>query len=96
VRNNQYALEKQTYPNKKWHQLNQKQQIFISTALRDLYIKFVLENNRKPNKDEKQFIVANVYIELEEEGIWIPDNEVSKYFNSKIEKYDNWIKKFML
>lgn len=79
--------------NKKWYKLKQKQQIIISTMLRDLYIKFVLENNRKPNKDEKQFIVANVYLELQEKEIWISDNEISKYFDSKITKYDKSIEK---
>jgi hypothetical protein len=79
--------------NKKWHQLKQKQQIIISTMLRDLYIKFVLENNRKPNKVEKQFIVANVYLELQEKEIWIADNEISNYFESRISKYDKSIEK---
>lgn len=78
---------------KKWHQLNQKQQIIISTMLRDLYIKFVLENNRKPSRDEKKFIVATVYLELQEKEICITDNEISKYFESRIPKYDKSIEK---
>lgn len=80
-------------PNKKWCQLKQKEQIAVSTMLRDLYMIFVLENKRKPNKAEKQFIVARVYIELEETKIWIPDKEISKYFESKISNYDKSIEK---
>ena len=80
-------------PNKKWCQLKQKEQISVSTMLRDLYIIFVLENKRKPSKAEKQFIVARVYIELEETKIWIPDKEISKYFESKISNYDKSIEK---
>jgi hypothetical protein len=80
-------------PNKKWCQLKKKEQIIVSTMLRDLYIKFVLDNKRKPSKSEKQFIVACVYIALEEEKIWIPDNEINKYFESKICNYDKSIEK---
>lgn len=88
--------EKLLNPNKKWCQLKKKEQIIISTMLRDLYIKFVLEHKRKPNKAEKQFIVAHVYMELEEKNIWIPDNEINKYFKSKICNYDKSIEKLGL
>jgi len=80
-------------PNKKWCQLKPKEQIVVSTMLRDRYIKFVLENKRKPNKNEKQFIVASVYMDTEEKEIWIPDNEISKYFESKLASYDKSIEK---
>ena len=80
-------------PNKKWCHLKQKEQIVVSTMLRDLYMIFVLENKRKPNKAEKQFIIARVYIELEETKIWISDKEISKYFESKISNYDKSIEK---
>ena len=86
--------EKLLKPNKKWCQLKQKEQIIVSTMLRDRYIRFVLENNRKPSKVEKQLIVANVYTDTEEKEIWIPDNEISKYLESKISNYDKSIEKF--
>ncbi len=79
--------------NKKWCQLKPKQQIWISNLLRDRYIKFVLENGRKPNKTEKEFIVACVYLEIDEKGLCIPVNEIRKYFQSKILKYDSSIEK---
>ena len=94
MKNNEYLNGKLLQTNKKWFQLKQKQQIFIATLLRDLYIKFVLENNRKPNKYEKLFIVATVYLEIEDKEIWIPANEISRYFSSKIPKYDKSIEKF--
>lgn len=90
------ANEKLLKPNKKWCQLKKKEQIVISTMLRDLYIEFVLKNKRKPNNAEKQFIVACVYIELEEKKMWIPDNEINKYFESKLSNYDKSIEKLGL
>lgn len=85
--------EKNLNSNKKWCQLNKKEQIIVSTMLRDLYIRFVVENNRKPNRDEKQFIVATVYLKTEEEEICIPVNQINKYFQSKIPNYDKSIEK---
>lgn len=79
--------------NKKWCRLKQKEQIWVSNLLRENYIKFVLEKERKPNKSEKEFIVASVYLDIEEKGIWIPVNEVRKYFESRIEKYDRSIER---
>jgi hypothetical protein len=79
--------------NKKWHQLKQKQQIVVSTLLRDLYIMFVLENKRKPNKAEKQLMVGKVSLELQEKEIFIADNELNKYFESKLANYDKSIEK---
>jgi hypothetical protein len=79
--------------NKKWHQLKQKQQIIVSTLLRDLYIMFVLENKRKPNKAEKQLIVGKVSLELQEKEIFIADNELNKYFESKLDNYNKSIEK---
>ena len=88
--------EKIPLTDKKWFQLKQKQQILISTMLRDLYIKFVLENKRKPNRDEKQFIAASVYLDVQEKEIFISANEISKYFESRIPKYDKSIEKLEL
>ena len=79
--------------NLKWVQLKQKQQICVSNTLRIHYIRFVLENNRKPNKTEKEFIIACAYMELEEKEIFIAENELRKYFESRLVKYDASIKK---
>jgi hypothetical protein len=78
---------------KKWHQLKQKQQIIVSTLLRDSYIMFVLENKRKPSKSERQSIVGKVFLELQEKEIYVADNELNKYFDSKIPNYDKSIEK---
>jgi hypothetical protein len=96
MKNNQDTDEKLIKPNMKWHQLKQKQQIIVSTLLRDLYIMFVLENNRKPSKVEKQVIVGKVCSELQEKEIFIAASDVTKYFESKLSNYDKSIEKSKL
>ncbi|MCT8978384.1 hypothetical protein N4T77_17485 [Clostridium sp. CX1] len=91
MRNNNSKEKKQEQVGRKWCQLKQKEQIWISSLLRDSYIKFVLERERKPSKSEKEFIVACAYLDIEDRGIGITVNEVRKYFESKIEKYNNSI-----
>lgn len=86
--------QKDTRVNKKWIQLNQKQQIRVSTILRDNYINFVWNNNRKPDNVEKDFIVAQSYLELEKEKIYISESELRKYFQKRLPKYDSSIAKF--
>jgi hypothetical protein len=93
MNDNQTTKEMITKPYKKWHQLKQNQQIIVSTLLRDSYIMFVLENKRKPNKSEKQSIVGKVFLELQEKEVFIADNELYKYFDSKIPNYDKSIEK---
>lgn len=89
----QTTNEKTTKQYKKWHQLKQKQQIIVSTLLRDTYTMFVLESKRKPSKSEKQSIVGKIFLELQEKEIFISDNELYKYFDSKIPNYDKSIEK---
>lgn len=81
---------------KKWVQLNMKEQIKISTMLRERYINFIVENKRKPSKDERRVIAGNVYLEIEEVGCEVSDNEICKYFESKVSKYDKSIEKMDL
>jgi hypothetical protein len=90
---NQTTNEKAAIQYKKWHQLKPKQQIVVSTLLRDSYIMFVLENKRKPSKAERQCITGKVFAELQEKEIFITDNELYKYFESKIPNYDKSIEK---
>jgi hypothetical protein len=80
--------------NKKWCQLKKNQQIYVSNTLRNQYIEFVLEKDRKPNKIEKEFIVACAYLEAGENKISISVNELRKYFESRIRKYDISLEKF--
>ena len=93
MKDNQNADEKLIQPSRKWHQLKQKQQIIVSTILTDLYIMFVLENKRKPNKAEKQSIVEKVSLELHEKEIFIAVGDINKYFESKLSNYDKSIEK---
>lgn len=78
---------------KKWQQIKMKDQIIASSMLRDRYIKFVFENNKKPNNDEINFITAAVFTELGEKQIFIKDNEIIKYFKKKIPDFDKSIEK---
>ncbi|MDV3429522.1 MAG: hypothetical protein LIR50_21280 [Bacillota bacterium] len=78
---------------KKWQQIKMKDQIIASSMLRDRYIKFVFENNKKPNNDEIKFITAAVFTELGEKQIFIKDNEIIKYFKKKIPDFDKSIEK---
>lgn len=78
---------------KKWQQIKMKDQIIASSILRDQYIKFVFENNRKPDNDEKKFIAAAVFSELEEKEIFLKDNEIIKYLKKKIPDFDKSIEK---
>lgn len=86
--------EKNNRVNKKWIHLNQKQQIRVSTILRDNYINFVWNNNKKPDKVEKDLIIAQSYLELEKENIYISESELTKYFQKRLPKYDSSIDKF--
>jgi hypothetical protein len=79
--------------NKKWCQLKKNQQICISNILRNQYMDFVLDKGRKPNKAEKEFIVACAYLEAGENKICISPNELRKYFESRLPKYDISIEK---
>jgi len=79
--------------NKKWCQLKKNEQVCVSNILRNQYIDFVLAKNRKPNKTEREFIVACAYLETGEKKIGISVNELRKYFESRIPKYDVSIEK---
>jgi hypothetical protein len=79
--------------NKRWCQLKKNEQICVSNILRNEYIEFVLEKGRKPSKTEKEFIVACAYLETRENKIYISANELRKYFESRIPKYDISIEK---
>ena len=93
MENQKCAKDESRQGYKKWCQLKQKEQIWASNLLREKYINFVLEKERKPNRTEKEFIVACSYLEIEEKEIQVAANEVRKYFESKIEKYDKSIEK---
>lgn len=72
--------------NKKWSQLKLKQKEFIYKCIKEEYNSFVQENKRIPNKKEKIFILDKVYSIIQERDIWIPYNEVKRFYQSKIVK----------
>lgn len=79
--------------NKKWCQLKKNEQIHISNILRNLYMDFVLIKDKKPNKNEKEFILACAYLEILENKVYISEHELRRYFLCKIPKYDISIEK---
>lgn len=72
---------------KNWSHLKSKQKDWIFQRLREEYISFLKREQKHPNKLECDELVRNVYISIEEAGIWIPYNEVKKAFNGKLNKY---------
>lgn len=73
--------------NKKWSHLRQKQKDYISNWLRREYIQFVKTHYRKPRKYEHDEILYEVMYQIQEREIWIPYDEVKKYYVSKIGKW---------
>jgi len=54
---------------------------------------FVIIKDKKPNKNEKEFIIACAYLEIVENQVYISEHELRKYFLSRIPKYDISIEK---
>jgi hypothetical protein len=79
--------------NKKWSHLKMSQKEWIDTKLKEAYKSFVGKNNRKPNKEEKEEIINNVYGMIEEKQVWLPLYELKQYFQGRIQRYDNQILK---
>ncbi|MBJ7987327.1 transposase [Bacillus cereus] len=70
--------------NKKWSHLKQKQKEHISNWLRREYTQFVKIYHRKPRKYEHDEILHEVMNQIQEREIWIPYDEVKRYYLSKI------------
>lgn len=69
----------QTY--KKWSQLKSGQKDWIAQQMKLEYIKFVEEQHRVPNKDEKEALISIVYQLIGEKGIWIAYHDILKRFS---------------
>ena len=73
--------------NKKWSDLKLKQKEYISNLIRETYLTFMKEYNKKPNKDEKIELLEIIYTKIKSRGIWIPFGEVEVQFNKKSNNY---------
>lgn len=75
--------------NKKWSHLKQKQREIISTWLREAYIEKIKVHNRRLKPREHEDVLESVMSKTYDREIWIPDNEVEKYYKGKINKWYN-------
>lgn len=73
--------------NKKFSHLKQKQKEWINQLLKEKYIAVYTANQKKPSKSQREIILNDVYKILEDKSIWIPLEEVERYFQSKIHTY---------
>lgn len=75
--------------NKTWSHLKERQKSWIAELLREEYMRRAQELGRNPKKDDYEAIVEIVYDQIERRGIWIPYNEVRRYFSSRVNRYRN-------
>lgn len=73
--------------NKTWSQLKERQKAWIGELLRDEYMLFAQDVGRPLHKAEYGIIESRVYEQIEKRGIWIPFDEMSRYFTSKVARY---------
>jgi len=66
--------------NKKWSQLKSAQKDWISQQMKLEYTKFVEDQKRSPDKDEKESLISVVYQLIGEKGIWITYHDIKKRF----------------
>lgn len=75
------ADRKLSQTNKKWSQLKSGQKDWIAQQMKLEYVKFVEEQNRLPDRDEKEALVSNVYQLIGEKGIYIAYHDIMKRFS---------------
>ncbi|MDA2169232.1 transposase [Bacillus cereus] len=75
--------------NKKWSYLKKKQRETISNWLREDYIEKIEVNNHRLKPREHDNVLESVMSKIYDHEIWIPDCEVEKYYNGKINKRYN-------
>lgn len=78
---------------KQFRHLKQQQKEDINLWLYEAYRRLWVENGFEPHKESSLRIVAEVMERIESAGIWIPEQEVAKYFSSQKSHYRKRIKK---
>ncbi|MDQ0887987.1 hypothetical protein QFZ81_003075 [Paenibacillus sp. V4I9] len=73
--------------NKKFSALKLRQQEWIASLLRSKTITLILEHKRQLQRPEREQVLQETLIAIEQKGIWIPDCEVRRYFESRIQRY---------
>ena len=78
-------------PNKTFDDLKMRQREDISEWLFLETYRFYKLKSRMPNKSERNTILDNVYNKIRESGVWIPYNEVRKYYLSRLIHFEKRI-----
>ena len=78
---------------KQFRHLKQRQKETISTWLYEEYRRLWIEKGQEPHKRNNREIVAAVMEQIEAAGIWLPEQEVTKYFYRRKTHYRNRIEK---
>lgn len=78
---------------KQFRHLKQRQKETISTWLYEEYRRLWIEKGQEPHKRNNGEIVAAVMERIEAAGIWLPEQEVTKYFYRRKTHYRNRIEK---
>lgn len=66
--------------NKKFSALKLRQKEWIASLLRTKTISLMLEHQRQLKRPERERILQETLIAIEQKGIWIPDCEVRRYY----------------
>ena len=72
--------------NKKWSHLKQKQKDWIYDTIRKQHSKYLNEVNKLPEKKDKDKLIENVLLKIDERGIWLPSHELKRIINKYIDK----------
>jgi hypothetical protein len=73
--------------NKKFTALKLKQKEWIAALLRSKTITLIHEHQRQLKRPEREQILQETLSAIEQKGIWIPDCEVRRYYESKVQRY---------
>ena len=75
-------------PSRVYKDLKQKQKMKISNWLYIETYWFYQKHDRMPDKSERKVILNTVYAKIKGAAIWIPYEEIEKYYQSRLEQYE--------
>ena len=92
-----HSLEykKMAKPNKKYKELKSRQKNRIAQWIYEGFYEFYKVNGRMPDDAERLQVIRIVYKKLEQLALWVPFEEVCKWFSKKIPGYEQRIMKDM-
>jgi hypothetical protein len=73
--------------NKKFSALKLRQKESIAFLLRSKTISLMLEHQRQLRRSEREQVLQETLNAIEQKGIWIPNCEVRRYYDSRIQRY---------